>query len=390
MIHKKILVVTGTRAEYGLLKNLCLAISKSCALKLALAVTGSHLSEAHGYTKTEILADGFTIDYEVDLELGGDSSLHISGSTARSIKCFSSVLARCNPDFVMVLGDRYELLGPALAALFFETPLIHIHGGELTAGAFDNSIRHCLSKLAVIHFAAHHDYAKRLVQMGELPTSVFTVGGLGVDAISKAQLIGKRELEDSLSFVVNRNTALICFHPETLESSARADIDILLASLSDLPWLRVIFTLPNADTENEVIATKIKEFVRSRPSDAKYFESLGQQRYLSLLQFVGGVIGNSSSGLLEVPSFGIPTVNLGDRQAGRLKATSVIDCIKDRSAIVNAIKRAWSEDFRSTAKKTSNPYGSGGAVDKIIGILETVSPPSVKKEFYDLGDRFEI
>ena len=383
---KKICVVTGTRAEYGLLKHLMRGIQNSKKLELQIIVTGMHLSKKFGYTINEILDDKFKIDHKVDIKLVNDTSLNISKSMGIGIEKFSSCFKKLNPDLVLVLGDRYEIFAAAISAMLSRIPIAHLHGGEATEGLIDEPIRHSISKMSHLHFVASEEYKNRVIQLGEDPKKVFNVGALGLDSISKEELYDQKDLENILDMSFCDRNFLVTFHPVTLEkNSSKNQFKEILNALMKFKDFGVIFTMPNSDLDGEILFSMIKNFVKSR-SNAFVFESLGQQKYFSCLKIVDLVIGNSSSGLIEVPAFKIPTINIGDRQRGRLKASSVIDCNPLESAITKSIKRGLSPSFRSSLKKVNNPYGKKGASSKIVSVLESVSFKNLlKKEFYNIS-----
>ena len=383
---KKICVVTGTRAEYGLLKHLMRGIQNSKKLELQIIVTGMHLSKKFGYTINEILDDKFKIDHKVDIKLVNDTSLNISKSMGIGIEKFSSCFKKLNPDLVLVLGDRYEIFAAAISAMLSRIPIAHLHGGEATEGLIDEPIRHSISKMSHLHFVASEEYKNRVIQLGEDPKKVFNVGALGLDSISKEELYDQKDLENILDMSFCDRNFLVTFHPVTLEkNSSKNQFKEILNALMKFKDFGVIFTMPNSDLDGEILFSMIKNFVKSR-SNSFAFESLGQQKYFSCLKIVDLVIGNSSSGLIEVPSFKIPTINIGDRQRGRLKAASVIDCDPSESAITKSIKRGLSPSFRSSLKKVNNPYGKKGASSRIVSVLESVSFKNLlKKEFYNIS-----
>ena len=383
---KKICVVTGTRAEYGLLKHLMRGIQNSKKLELQIIVTGMHLSKKFGYTIHEILDDKFKIDHKVDIKLVNDTSLNISKSMGIGIEKFSSCFKKLNPDLVLVLGDRYEIFAAAISAMLSRIPIAHLHGGEATEGLIDEPIRHSISKMSHLHFVASEEYKNRVIQLGEDPKKVFNVGALGLDSISKEELYDQKDLENILDMSFCDRNFLVTFHPVTLEkNSSKNQFKEILNALMKFKDFGVIFTMPNSDLDGEILFSMIKNFVKSR-SNSFAFESLGQQKYFSCLKIVDLVIGNSSSGLIEVPSFKIPTINIGDRQRGRLKAASVIDCDPSESAITKSIKRGLSPSFRSSLKKVNNPYGKKGASSRIVSVLESVSFKNLlKKEFYNIS-----
>lgn len=386
MAKRKICVVTGTRAEYGLLRWVIDSIAKSSRLKLQLIATGMHLSPEFGLTVREIELDGYRIDRKVDMLLSSDTSVGIAKSIGLGLIGFADALADLQPDLLLLLGDRFEIFAAASAALVSRIPIAHIHGGELTEGAFDDAIRHSITKMAHLHFVAAEQYRQRVIQMGEHPDSVFMVGGLGVDAVNRLQLLSREELEDALDFKLGLRNLLITFHPVTLESNSSAhQMRELLAALDDLSDTHLIFTMPNADTDGRILFQIINEFCSSR-SYAKAFCSLGQLRYFSCLQYVDGVVGNSSSGLAEVPSFRKGTINIGDRQSGRLKSSSVVDCEPTHSSIAEALKLLFSSEFQDQLHSTINPYGIGGASTAIVQILDhTPYDIPIKKSFFDLS-----
>lgn len=326
-MKRKICVITGTRADYGLLRWLILEISKSSKLDLQIIATGMHLSPEFGLTYKEIENDGFLIHKKIEILLSSDSTVGVSKSIGLGLIGFSEAFADLNPDIILVLGDRFEILAATVAALISRIPVAHLHGGETTEGAFDEGIRHSITKMSHLHFVAANEYRNRIIQLGEDPSNVFLVGGMGIDGIKKSNLLKKEELESSLNIKFKKNNLLITFHPVTLEeSTAKVQMIELLLSLETLsPEIGLIFTMPNADTDGRIIFELVKEFTSSH-SNAWYFTSLGQTRYLSCLQFVDAVVGNSSSGIIEAPSFKIGTINIGDRQKGRLRAKSIIDC----------------------------------------------------------------
>jgi UDP-hydrolysing UDP-N-acetyl-D-glucosamine 2-epimerase len=318
--------------------------------------------------------------------LSSDTPVGIAKSTGLGLIGFADALSRLKPDMLVVLGDRFEILAAATAALFAGVPIAHIHGGETTEGAFDEAIRHAVTKMSHLHFVAAEPYRRRVVQLGEDPERVFLVGGLGIDAIRKLKLLDREALEESLDFELGERNLLITFHPPTLEpAEAGKQMRAMLDALASLePSTHLIFTLPNADTRGRELGQMIEEFVAERPN-ARAYASLGQLRYLSAMALVDGVVGNSSSGLAEAPSFGIGTVNIGDRQAGRLRAPSILDCAPQREAIEAALRRLLSVEFRRSLG-TENPYGEGGASEAILSVLRDYPLAGlVKKRFHDIA-----
>ena len=386
MPRKKICFVTGTRAEYGLLRYLMKEIKSSKVFQLQLVVTGSHLSHRHGYTVNEIINDGFQIDASLDIELEKDDKDSVCVSLSKCIEKFSEALEDLRPELVVVLGDRYELLGAVAASMIHRVPIAHIHGGEITEGAFDDGIRHAITKLSQLHFVAAFEYKKRIIQLGENPNLVFEVGGLGVDAIKKISLLTRDQLEKSLDLKFRDRNFLITYHPLTipLKEDSEFEIKQLIDGLSSFKDALQIFTMPNADPGNKEIFNLINDYAY-RNDNVYTFESLGQLRYLSCLSQIDAVIGNSSSGLLEVPSFRKATINIGDRQKGRLCGKSVINCSNKSSDIEKSIKKVFTKAFQNCLKEASNPYGEGGASQKIVNILENTDFDSLKrKPFFDI------
>jgi len=385
-MNRKICVITGSRAEYGLLRNIMVDIIKSSTLQLQIVATGMHLSPEFGLTYREIENDGFIIDRKVELLLSSDSPVGISKSLGIGVIGFGDVLHDLSPDIVLVLGDRFEILAAVTSAMILKIPVAHIHGGELTEGAIDELIRHSVTKMSHFHFVATEEYKRRVIQLGEQPNRVFMVGALGIDNINKLTLLNKDDLEDSMGFRFGKRNLMVTFHPVTLENStSEMQMGELLAALDELEETNLIFTMPNADLDNRIIFELINKYVKKH-ENAFVFTSLGYLRYLSCLQFVDGVIGNSSSGLIEVPCFRKGTINIGDRQRGRMKADSVINCQPDKQSISKAILKLYSESFQIKASSVVNPYGTGGASQYIVEFLQSVSLEGVlKKRFYDLN-----
>lgn len=383
---KKICVVTGTRAEYGLLRWVMQGIQDSPHLTLQVAVTGMHLAPEFGLTYRAIEEDGFRIDRKVEMLLSSDTAVGITKSMGLAVCGFADTFADLSPDVVLLLGDRYEIMAAASAAMLARIPIAHLHGGELSEGAFDEAIRHALTKMSHLHFVAAERYRQRVIQLGESPERVFLVGGLGIDNILKLELLGQEALEQALDFRFGRRNLLVTFHPATLEEEQAADqMAELLGALEELPDTHLIFTMPNSDNEGRVLFEMVHAFVALHPQTARAYTSLGQLRYLSCIAQVDGVVGNSSSGITEVPSFRKGTVNIGDRQRGRLRAASVVDCQPTRGDIRRAIDRLYAADFQSVLAATANPYGQGGASAKIVEILENCDHGALlKKTFYDL------
>ena len=367
---KKVCVVTGSRADYGLLRWVIEGINNSSKLELQLVVTGMHLSPEFGLTWREIESDGFRIHKRVETLLSSDTPVGIAKSVGLGIVGFADAYSDLQPDLVLVLGDRYEIFAAVAAALPACIPIVHLHGGETTEGAIDEAMRHSITKMSHLHFVATGESRRRVLQLGESPEHIFLVGGLGVDSILRLPLLPKAELETVLDFKFAKRNLLVTFHPTTLEPGASSrQMSEILTALDRLLETNLIFTMPNSDTEGRALISMIDDFVRSHPN-ASAFDSLGQLRYLSCVNQVDGVVGNSSSGLLEVPSFKKGTIDIGDRQKGRERATSVIHCEPEMGEILNAFSLLYSSDFQATLAETQNPYGNGGASEVIVEQLE--------------------
>jgi len=384
-MKRTIAVVTGTRAEYGLLRHLIKLINDSDEFELQLVVTGSHLSKKFGETYKEIEADGFIINRKIDLLLASDTPLGLAKSTSLGVAGFGEAFDSINPDLILVLGDRFEILSAVIAAMFARIPIAHLHGGEITEGLIDEAIRHSITKFSHLHFVGNEEYRKRVMQLGENPDLVFNVGGLGVDAIKNINLLTKSELENSLGIKFKNKNLLITFHPVTLEkNTSHSQMVELLNALSDFEDTCLIFTMPNADTDSQIIFELIEDFV-IKNINAHFFTSLGQLRYLSCLAQVDAVVGNSSSGLTEAPTFKKATINIGDRQKGRIQSNSIINCNPISADIKNAIKKSYSDEFKKILLSTKNYYGDGGAAKRIINILTKVNFNAlIHKKFFDL------
>ncbi|MCR4308127.1 MAG: UDP-N-acetylglucosamine 2-epimerase [Candidatus Berkelbacteria bacterium] len=384
-MSRKICVVTGTRAEYGLLRWVMQGIKDAPDLTLQIIATGMHLAPQYGETWREIEADGFTIDRKVDMSLSANTPIGITKSMGQCMIGFADALFDLQPDILVVLGDRFEILSVVSSALVALIPVAHLHGGETTEGAIDEAIRHAITKMSHLHFVAAAEYQQRVIQMGENPDRVFLVGGLGIDNIKRLKFLDREQLERSLDFDLGKRSLLITFHPATLErDSAKTQMTELLAALEMEKDTQLIFTMPNADAESSEIIKLIESFVAVH-DNARVYTSLGQLRYLSCIKHVDGVIGNSSSGLAEVPSFNKGTINIGDRQKGRLKAKSVIDCKPDRADIGSALQQLRSPAFQRMLPHVKNPYGEGGASEKVVAVLRTRPLEKLlKKPFFDI------
>lgn len=385
MNKRKVCVVTGTRAEYGLLYWLLKEIEADKELELQLIVTGMHLSPEFGLTYKEIEKE-FKIDKKIEMLLSSDTSIGISKSMGLTQISFAEVYEELKPDIVVVLGDRYEIFSATSTAMIARIPIVHLHGGETTEGAFDESIRHSITKMSHLHFTATAEYRNRVIQLGEHPSRVFNVGGLGIENIKRLKLLTKEEFENSIDFKLNKKNILVTFHPVTLENStAQEQFQELLDVIDELKETNIIFTKANSDTDGRIINQMIDEYVAKNFQKSVEFTSLGQLRYLSALQFVDAVVGNSSSGLLEAPSFKIGTINIGDRQKGRIKADSVIDCSANKTDIEKAFEKLYSKEFQNSLINVENPYGDGCASKKIIEVLKNVDLKNIlKKSFYNI------
>ncbi len=384
-MKKKVCVVTGSRAEYGLLYWLMKGIDEDDDLELQVVVTGMHLSPEFGLTYKEIEKD-FKINVKIEMLLSSDTPVGISKSMGLAQISFADAYCALEPDLIVVLGDRYEILSAVSAAMVARIPIAHIHGGETTEGAFDESIRHSITKMSHLHFTSTEVYKKRVIQLGEQPERVFTVGGMGIENIKRLKLLTKAELEVDLGFKFNSRNILITFHPVTLEqNTAQQQFQNLIDVVDALIDTNIIFTKSNSDTDGRIINQMIDKYVACNRNKAVGVTSLGQVRYLSTLQFVDAVVGNSSSGLIEAPSFQIGTINVGDRQKGRIAAKSVIHCKSDKQSIQQAFSTLYSPMFKSQLKDVINPYGDGYPSYKIIEEIKKVKIETLlKKNFYDL------
>ena len=385
---RKICLITGTRAEYGLLYWVMKSIERDKDLQLQLIVTGMHLSTEFGLTYKQIEEDGFHIDKKIEILLSSDSSIGISKSMGLAIISFSEAFEELQPDLILVLGDRFEIFSAVSSAMIARIPLAHCHGGEATEGLIDESIRHSITKMSHIHFCSTEEYKRRIIQLGESPKSVYNVGALGIENINKLKLLSREDLQDSISFKLDKKYSfLVTFHSVTLEkSTAGEQIDELLKAIDNIKDCRIIFTKSNSDTDGRIINKRIDEYVKNNSDKSVCFTSLGQLRYLSALKYVDCVIGNSSSGLIEVPSFKTATINIGDRQRGRIFGDSVISCGSNSEDIEKAIKKSIAIDFKENVLSVArNPYGEGNSSDIIVEVLKKTKLKGIlKKQFHDL------
>lgn len=391
---KKICIFTGSRAEYGLLKPLIEQIKKDKDLLLQIVVSGMHLSADFGMTVNEIEQDGFKIFKRIKILSGSDSPVDLCKSIALGLEGFSKAFKQLKPDIIVILGDRFEVFAAAVAAMVLRIPIAHIHGGESTFGAIDEAMRHSITKMSYLHFVAAEKYRNRVVQLGEDPARVFNVGAIGLDNIRNKNLLSKNILEKELNFKFNRYNILVTFHPVTLEkNTAREQFRNLLDALDHLKDTSIIFTKANADTGGLAINTMIDRYVNKRSYCAVSFMSLGQKLYFSLLRLVDAVVGNSSSGIIEAPSFKIGTVNIGDRQKGRIRAKSIIDCVPEKNSIMLAIRKVFSKEFKDLLRSVENPYchyHQGLVSYRIKEALKNakLSQDYLKKEFFDVNFLF--
>ncbi len=386
MSEIKICVVTGSRAEYGLLYWFIKKVQSDKDLALQIIATGMHLSSEFGLTYREIEKD-FKIDKKIDMDLSLDNSIGISKSMGIAQTYIAEAYKELQPDIVVVLGDRYEIFSAAIAAMIANIPIAHIHGGERSEGSIDDRIRHSISKMSHLHFTATEEYKNRVIQLGEYPDRVINVGGLGIENIKKLKLLSKKELENAINFKLNKKNLLVTFHPATLENNtSQEQFKELLEAIDELDNTNLIFTKSNSDLNGRIINKMIDNYTRKNPEKSISFISLGQLRYLSTLKYMDAIIGNSSSGIIEAPSFNIGTINIGSRQKGRIKASSVIDCEPKKNLITSALTKLYSKDFISTLKNSKNLYGDGNSSQKIIDKIKTTNLKTIlKKSFFDLN-----
>ena len=384
-MSRKICIITGTRADFGLLRWLMQEVQSEPSLELQVIATGMHLSPEFGLTYLEVEQAGFEIDAKVEMLVSADTATAVTKSMGLGLIGFADAYSRLSPDLIVVLGDRFEILAAASAALIAGIPIAHLHGGETTEGAFDEAIRHSITKMSHLHFVAAEGYRRRVIQLGEDPERVFLVGGLGIDAIKRIKLLDRVSLESDLDFQFKYRNLLITFHPVTLEGQTSTQQMVeLLTALDEPTDPNLIFTMPNADPGGRELTRLVEDFVAIH-ANARLYASLGQLRYLSCMKYMDGVVGNSSSGLTEAPSLGVGTINIGDRQKGRLSASSVINCSPSLNSIRDALKRLYEPSYRSKLSETINPYGDGGASKKIVEVISSHTLSSlIKKSFYDI------
>ncbi|YCO03480.1 UDP-N-acetylglucosamine 2-epimerase [Vibrio sp. VNB-15] len=382
--HKKVAVFTGTRAEYGLLFWLLKDIQSDPDLTLQLLVSGMHLSPEFGDTYKQIEKDGFNIDEKIEILLSSDSAVGTAKSMGLGVLGFADALSRLTPDVLIILGDRFEALAAAQTAMILRIPILHLHGGEITEGAYDDAIRHAITKLSYLHGTSTEEYRQRVIQLGESPERVKNVGAIGLDHLKRASFMGTQELSESLGFSIDKPYFLVTYHPVTLgEEAPEASFQALRDALDKFPSHQVILTYPNADDGGRRIIPMLEEYAKSNPERVFAIPSLGQVRYLSAVKHATAVIGNSSSGIIEVPAFNVPTVNIGARQKGRLAAKSVLNCEPNLTSITAAIEDAVKRNYKIGGEAVINPYGQGDASGQVIEMLKSLRFER-SKAFYDL------
>lgn len=385
-MKKIISIITGTRAEYSLLKPLYEKLTRFDDFDVRLAVTGSHLSSEFGMTYKEIEEDGLIIDEKIQILSDSDTPEAITKSMGVALIEFGAYFSKLKPDIVILLGDRYEALAIASAATLLRIPIAHLHGGEITEGAIDDAFRHAITKLSYLHFTSTEAYRKRVIQLGEAPSRVYAVGALGIENIKNLSLLSKSQLEDALQFSLEKPYCVVTFHPVTLEDNqAKEQVLALLDACESRKDLAFVFTKANADTDGRLINQTIQSYVE-RNNHFLLVDSLGSKKFLSALKYAKMVIGNSSSGIIEAPSFSIPTINIGDRQRGRIQSKSIINCKPEKQSILEAMKLAESDAFLTTIRHTINPYGDGNTSEKIVNIIRDFliqGKIDLKKTFFD-------
>lgn len=385
-MFKKICVVTGSRCEYGLLYWLMKEMQADPSITLQIIATGMHLSHEFGLTYKKILEDGFHIDQKVEMLLSSDSAVGIAKSIGLGVIGFADAYQQLEPDLVVLLGDRFESLAAAQSAFIAKIPIAHIHGGELTMGAYDDGIRHCITKMSHLHFVATQAYRERVIQLGEHPDFVYHVGACVLDSLNGLTYLSKSALEDLLKIKFNQRNVVVTYHPQTLShQTSEQEISQVLAALVTLDNTNIIFTKGNSDSHGRIINDMIDEFCAKNATHAKAFMDLGHQNYLSLLKVVDMAIGNSSSGIIEAPYCQIPTINIGDRQKGRVRAASVIDCCCETNAIIKAIEKGFSDEHQQRTATMQLPYGKGNVAKQILSTIKNLNVAElIQKQFYDM------
>ena len=385
-MKKKIYVITGSRADYGLMQNLINKFHKDKNIDLKIFATGMHLSPEYGNTYKEILNDGFKIEKKIKILNCSDTPIAISKSTGLGVMGFGKIFNSYKPDLLIVLGDRYEIMAAVMAANFHHIPVAHIGGGDTTLGAVDEWIRHSITKMSWLHFVSNSSSKKRVIQLGEDPSRVFNIGSLGVDRLRNTSLLSRKLIEKKMKFKFNKKNLLITYHPVTLEkNTSESQFKEILSAVSKLKDTKLIFTYPNSDTYGRIIIRMINKFISSKKYDSIKFSSMGHTNYLSVLKNVDCILGNSSSGLIEAPSLKIPTINIGDRQEGRLKASSVIDTEPKRNLILKSIEKIYTKKFRKKLNSTYNAYEYKDSSHNAYKIIKTaLIPTELKKFFYNI------
>ncbi|MFZ3508395.1 UDP-N-acetylglucosamine 2-epimerase [Vibrio harveyi] len=387
---KKVAVFTGTRAEYGLLFWLLKDIQSDPDLTLQLLVSGMHLSPEFGDTYKQIEKDGFSIDEKIEILLSSDSAVGTAKSMGLGVLGFADALSRLAPDVLVILGDRFEALAAAQTAMILRIPIVHLHGGEITEGAYDDAIRHAITKLSYLHGTSTEEYRQRVIQLGESPERVKNIGAIGLDHLKRASFMDTQELSESLNFSIDKPYFLVTYHPVTLgEEAPEESFQALLDALDMFPDHQVILTYPNADDGGRRIIPMLEEYARSNPERVLAIPSLGQVRYLSAVKHAAAVIGNSSSGIIEVPAFDVPTVNIGSRQKGRLAAKSVLNAAATKESIGNAISLAVSRKYKAENENIANPYGQGDSSKQVIEMIKGLDFEPCKS-FYDVTIELDL
>ena len=383
--YKKVCVITGCRADYGILKKLIGKIRQHPKLKLQLIATGTHLSKKYGYTVSEIYQDGFKLDKTIKIISKKNNSLNLLNSSSKALRGYANSFKELKPDLVLLLGDRYEIFCAAYASVIFGIPIAHLHGGEITQNSYDDFFRHSISKLSQIHFVATEIYKKRVIQLGENPKSIYNVGSISLENISDNIFLNKEKLESKLKIKFKKKSLLITLHPETLNREAiKKQCKVFLRTLTSLKNTTLIFTMPNSDINSSQIETQIKQLCKKQ-KNAFFFKSLGRKVYFSCIKTVDAVIGNSSSGIIEVPSLKKPSIDIGKRQYGRVRARSVLSCEFSKSSILKSIKKIYSKNFLNKVKNFENPYYKKNSIKRIIEIINRSKINGTKgKIFFDI------
>lgn len=386
-MSRKVCIVTGTRAEWGLLSGIARQLNMCSDIDLQIIATNMHLSDRHGHTIDEIIQEGFKVSAQVPMLDDANSDCDTVRSMAKCMHGMAEAFDNLRPHIVVLLGDRFEMLAVATAATIMRIPIVHLHGGEISEGAIDDSMRHAITKLSALHLTSTEEYRQRVIQMGESPKRVINTGAIGVYNVMNVATMTLEQLRESLDFEIDHNTLLVTLHPATLDTTPiRTRCQALLNALDCFPNNKLLITYPNNDPDGMIIIEMIEQYARLHPTRVKLIPSLGLTRYMSALKYVAAVVGNSSSGIIEVPSMGIPTVNIGCRQKGRIAATSVINCEPDSDSIAQAITKALSHDFKAQAQKTVNPYYRPDTLQLIVKAIATTPIETLHtKHFHDIG-----